>query len=125
MAVVSESAPCTAAEGGKARRLPQESQRVLQELRGEKRPRRKHGEHATGVVRRRADWDDHCLIEMDDGFEDVFCHRHRCQGKQLPEQGQVVDFKLRLALILESDSGLQSAQRWRPCADLPAWRQQL
>ena len=30
-------------------------------------------------------------------FEDVFCHRHRCQGKQLPEQGQVVDFKLHLS----------------------------
>eukprot|EP00629_Pelagomonadales_sp_RCC1024_P012624 CAMPEP_0119261060 /NCGR_PEP_ID=MMETSP1329-20130426/1235_1 /TAXON_ID=114041 /ORGANISM="Genus nov. species nov., Strain RCC1024" /LENGTH=181 /DNA_ID=CAMNT_0007260557 /DNA_START=44 /DNA_END=585 /DNA_ORIENTATION=- len=62
-----------------------------------KRPRRKHGERATGVVRRRSDWDDHCLIEMDDGFEDVFCHRHRCQGKQLPEQGQIVAFKLHLS----------------------------
>ena len=62
-----------------------------------KRPKRKHGEHATGVVRRRADWDDHCLIEMADGFEDVFCHRHRCQGKALPEQGQIVHFKLHLS----------------------------
>ena len=32
-----------------------------------KRPRRKHGELARGIVRRREDWDDHCLIEMDDG----------------------------------------------------------
>ena len=62
-----------------------------------KRPKRKHGEAATGVVRRRADWDDHCLIEMADGFEDVFCHRHRCQGKALPEQGQIVHFKLHLS----------------------------
>jgi len=36
-----------------------------------KRPRRKHGELARGIVRRREDWDDHCLIEMDDGR--VFC----------------------------------------------------
>ena len=62
-----------------------------------KRPRRKHGELARGIVRRRDDWDDHCLIELADGFEDVFCHRHRCQGKQLPEQGQVVHFKLHLS----------------------------
>ena len=37
-----------------------------------KRPRRKHGELARGIVRRREDWDDHCLIEMDDGSVSVF-----------------------------------------------------
>ena len=37
-----------------------------------KRPRRKHGELARGIVRRREDWDDHCLIEMDDGRVSVF-----------------------------------------------------
>ena len=38
-----------------------------------KRPRRKHGELARGIVRRREDWDDHCLIEMDDGFVSCVC----------------------------------------------------
>ena len=37
-----------------------------------KRPRRKHGELARGIVRRREDWDDHCLIEMDDGRVSAF-----------------------------------------------------
>ena len=38
-----------------------------------KRPRRKHGELARGIVRRREDWDDHCLIEMDDGRVSRVC----------------------------------------------------
>ena len=38
-----------------------------------KRPRRKHGELARGIVRRREDWDDHCLIEMDDGCVSCVC----------------------------------------------------
>lgn len=61
------------------------------------RPRRQHGSAATGVVKRRDEWQDHCLIEMADGLEDVFCHRHRCQGKALPPAGTRVRFKLHLS----------------------------
>lgn len=61
------------------------------------RPRRQHGSAATGVVKRRDEWQDHCLIEMADGLEDVFCHRHRCQGKALPPAGTKVKFKLHLS----------------------------
>ncbi|CAH0363708.1 unnamed protein product [Pelagomonas calceolata] len=93
-----------------------------------KRPRRKHGELARGIVRRREDWDDHCLIEMDDGFEDVFCHRHRCQGKQLPEQGQVVDFKLHLSskslcwqsgFVTWEEGDMAELKRPEPPLDIP------
>mmetsp|Transcript_9003 Transcript_9003/g.27612 ORF Transcript_9003/g.27612 Transcript_9003/m.27612 type:complete len:728 (+) Transcript_9003:476-2659(+) len=34
---------------------------------------------------------------MNDGLEDVFCHRHRCQGKALPPAGTRVRFKLHLS----------------------------
>ena len=60
-------------------------------------PRRHHGATATGIVKRRDEWQDHCLIEMNDGLEDVFCHRHRCQGKALPPAGTKVRFKLHLS----------------------------
>mmetsp|Transcript_5855 Transcript_5855/g.17635 ORF Transcript_5855/g.17635 Transcript_5855/m.17635 type:complete len:900 (+) Transcript_5855:32-2731(+) len=68
-----------------------------QQQQQQQRTRRQHGSTATGVVKRREEWQDHCLIEMADGLEDVFCHRHRCQGKALPPAGTKVRFKLHLS----------------------------
>ena len=61
-------------------------------------------------------------------FEDVFCHRHRCQGKQLPEQGQVVDFKLHLSskslcwqsgFVTWEEGDMAELKRPEPPLDIP------
>ena len=40
---------------------------------------------------------DACVLSLMDGLEDVFCHRHRCQGEVLPPHGTRVSFKLHLS----------------------------
>ena len=70
-----------------------------------KRPRRKHGELARGIVRRREDWDDHCLIEMDDGR--VFCVCELQGAFNSPTCGALCGRR--------AANALPAAARWRWC----------